>query len=71
MLSDGGSVVDVNEVTGLAVNDLEWDTSGLGGDGGLAVVKSLGDLDFETLTERELEDDLGVGEERVEHWKDG
>lgn len=67
MLGDGGGVVDVNEVTGLAVDDLEWDTSGLGRDGGLAVMKSLGNLDFETFSERELEDDLGVREEGVEH----
>lgn len=67
VVGDGGGVMDVDEVAGLAVDDLEWDTSGTGGNGGLAVVERLGDLDFETFTERELKDDLGVGEEGVEH----
>jgi len=61
MWSDGS-----DEETVDLVLDLDGDTTLVGHDDGNTSVKSLGDLDLETLTGGELEDDVRIGNDGVE-----
>jgi len=54
------------EVSALAVDNLEWDTTSSGGDNWDTSVDGLGDFDFETFTSRELKSDVGVIQESVQ-----
>ena len=54
------------QVSTLAVDNLEGNTTGPGGDNGDASVEGLGDLDLETFTSRELKSNVGVVQERVQ-----
>lgn len=65
--SNGVGVANVYQEAVLLVVDLEWDASGTGGNDGLALVESLGDLDFEAFARGELADDLCGRNEGVEH----
>lgn len=66
---DSVRVADFDEVTGLAVLDLEWDTTGTSGDDWNTLVESLRDLDLKPFTTGKLEGDLAAREESVEDWK--
>ena len=60
VLRDSRRVADIDEVTVLAMLDLEGDTTSTRANDGFAFVDALGDLDFEALAGGELEDDLGA-----------
>ena len=71
VLRDGIVVAGGHEVAGLAVLDLERDTTSAAGDNGASSVQRFGDLDFEALASGELEGDAGVRHQGVEHWEGG
>ena len=56
------------QVSALAVDDLEGDATGPGGDNGDTSVEGLGDLDLETFTSGELKSDVGVIQECVQDY---
>lgn len=70
MFSDLIVVARRAEVSALAINDLEGNTTSSGGDNRDTGVEGLGNLDLETLTSRELESDMGIIEESVQDCRD-
>jgi hypothetical protein len=70
VLSDLVVVTRRAEVSALSVDNLEGDTTGLGGDNGDTGVEGLGNLDLETFTSGELKSDVGVIQESVQDCMD-
>jgi len=54
------------EVSALAVDNLEGDTTSSGGDNGDTGVDGLGNLDLETFTSGELKSNVGIIQESVQ-----
>jgi len=68
MLGDLVVVTGSAQVSALAVDDLEGDTTGPGGDNGDTSVECLGHLNLETFTSGELKGDVGVVQECVQDY---
>jgi len=66
VLGDFVVVTRSAQVSALAIDNLEGDTTCPGGDNGDASVEGLGDLDLETFTSGELKSDVGVVQECVQ-----
>ena len=68
MFSDLVVVTRRTEVSALAVDNLEGDTTSSGGDNGNTSMDGLGNLDLETFTSGELKSDVGVIQECVQDY---
>lgn len=68
VLGNSRGVADVDEVTVLAVLDLEGNTAGARANDRFAFVDALGDLNFKALAGGELEDDLGARHESIQNY---
>jgi hypothetical protein len=68
VVGDSRVVSTVDEVSGLAVDNLKRDTTGAAGNDGLAGMESFRDLDLEALTSGQLESNAGVGHQRIEDY---
>jgi len=71
MFSDLVVVTRRAEVSALAVDNLEGDTTSSGGDNGDTGVEGLGNLDLETFASGELKSDVGIIQESVQDLKMG
>lgn len=71
MFSDLVVVTRRAEVSALAVDNLEGDTTSSGGDNGDTGVEGLGNLDLETFTSGELKSDMGIIQESVQYLRMG
>lgn len=71
MFSDFVVVTGRAEVSALAVDNLEGDTTSSGGDNGDTGVEGLGNLDLETFTSGELKSDVGIIQESVQDLRMG
>lgn len=69
MFGDAVVVTGRAEVSTLAVDDLERDTTSSGSDNGNTGVESLGDFDLETFASGELEGDVGVVHKSVQDYR--